>query len=292
MTFIDAHHHLWDLEAVHYPWLMEAGVERFFGDPTPIQRNYLMDEFCADVRGQGGVGSVHVQVGAQDGLAEAAWVDAQAQAHPEWRLVQVAFVDLAASDAQQKLDVLQTLPSVRGVRQIVGRAATEDARTGTNVVIENELFRSNLSSLGQRGFSFDLQLTPALIPAMAEVIANCPQTKFALCHAGSPQNRERDHIAAWAADMTRLADLPNVVCKLSGLGMFDRHWTIESMRPIVEICLTAFGSTRVMFGSNFPVDSLYSDYATLIKAYRNVIPQAAQGDVFFNTANQFYKMGL
>lgn len=292
MSWIDAHHHLWDLNAVEYPWLMETGVERFFGDPTPIQRNYLMDEFCGDVRAQGGVGSVHVQVGAQDGWAEAAWIDAQAQAHPDWSLVQVSFADLSAPDAGAQLDRLSRLPSVRGVRQIVGRAAGEDARNGTNALISDPMFRAHLAALGERGLSFDVQLTPALIPAMAELIQECPNTQFALCHAGSPQNREMAHIGIWASNLKRLADLPNVTCKLSGLGMFDHDWSIESMRPIVDICLDLFGAQRVMFGSNFPVDLLYSDYATLAEAYRAIIPEAAQADVFFATANRFYRMEL
>ena len=63
---IDAHHHLWDLSAVHYPWLMARGVERFFGDPTPIQRNYLIDEFRSEASVQGIAASVHIQVGAED----------------------------------------------------------------------------------------------------------------------------------------------------------------------------------------------------------------------------------
>ena len=65
-AFVDAHHHLWDLRAVHYPWLMAKGVERFFGDPTLIQRNYLMAEYCAEARAQGFGASVHIQVGAAD----------------------------------------------------------------------------------------------------------------------------------------------------------------------------------------------------------------------------------
>ena len=72
--FVDSHHHIWDLRAVHDPWLMARGVERFFGHPTPIQRSYLPAEFCAEAGAQGFSASVHVQVGTADGLAEARWV--------------------------------------------------------------------------------------------------------------------------------------------------------------------------------------------------------------------------
>ena len=76
---IDAHHHLWNLEAVRYPWLMDP-APRFFGDPAPIRRNYLLEEFRADVEAAGGTASVHIQVGAEDGLAEARWVQGVAEA--------------------------------------------------------------------------------------------------------------------------------------------------------------------------------------------------------------------
>jgi len=64
---IDAHHHLWDLDACHYPWLMERGVIRFFGDPAPIQRNYLASELRADAANYELAGSVHIQVGVAGG---------------------------------------------------------------------------------------------------------------------------------------------------------------------------------------------------------------------------------
>ena len=96
MNMIDSHHHLWDLKAVEYPWLNAKGVKRFFGDPTPIQRNYLIDEFRPDAQKNGFGSSVHIQVGAKDGLAEAKWVQSISDANPDWPMVQVVFCDLTA----------------------------------------------------------------------------------------------------------------------------------------------------------------------------------------------------
>ncbi|MEM8582410.1 MAG: amidohydrolase, partial [Pseudomonadota bacterium] len=162
---IDAHHHLWDLAAVDYPWLNARGVRRFFGDPTPIQRDYLIDEFQRDAKGF--KASVHIQVGAADPLAEATWVQAVADANPDWPLAQVAFCDLTEPQAEASLDQLQSLPSVRGVRQIVGRAPQEDAATGTNDLLDTPGFADGLNRLVARGLSFDLQLIPELYTAMA-----------------------------------------------------------------------------------------------------------------------------
>lgn len=231
---IDAHHHLWDLSAVHYPWLMARGVERFFGDPTPIQRNYLIDEFRSEASVQGIAASVHIQVGAEDGMAEARWVQAVADANPDWPLKQVVFVDLTADDLDARLDAFQELPSVVGVRQIVGRALGEDAETGTNTLLDNPAFVAGLQNAGERELSFDLQLIPELMGKTAELLARAPDTAVALCHAGSPHDRSSDGLARWTGELAALSDLPQVRCKLSGLGMFDHDWVSESFRPIVE----------------------------------------------------------
>ncbi|MBO9409328.1 amidohydrolase family protein [Shimia sp. R9_1] len=288
---IDAHHHLWDLKAVSYPWLMAKGVARFFGDPASIQRDYLIAEFREDAAAQGFAGSVHIQVGAEDGLAEARWVQTVAEETPDWPMAQVVFCDLTAPDLDAQLDAFQALSTVRGVRQIVGRAPGEDAVTGTNVLLDDPAFLRGLQMAGARGLSFDLQLIPELMEKTARVLAQAPETQVALCHAGSPHDRSAAGLAQWAKQMKALSALPQVTCKLSGLGMFDHDWTVDSIRPIVAECLAQFGASRVMFGSNFPVDSLSSDYATLAGAMRELVPEADHAQVFGGTAAWFYGMG-
>jgi len=285
---IDAHHHLWDLETVHYPWLMARGVTRFFGDPEPIQRDYLLDEFRSEAAPLGFSGSVHIQVGAQDGLAEARWVQSVADANPDWPMKQVVFCDLTSPDLNAQLDEFQRLTTVAGVRQIVGRAPGEDAITGTNGLLDNPRFVDGLREVGARGLCFDLQLIPELMKKTAKVLEQSPTTKIALCHAGSPHDRSPAGIAQWAKQLGFLSCQPQISCKLSGLGMFDHNWTTQSIREIVATCLNQFGAERTMFGSNFPVDKLYSDYSTVIAAYQSLVPQENHGTVFKQTATKFY----
>lgn len=288
--WIDAHHHLWDLEAVRYPWLMARGVERFFGDPTPIQRNYLLNEFRSDAAPCGACASVHVQVGAEDGLHEARWVQSVADANPDWPIAQVVFCDLTSADLPAQLSRFQAIETVRGVRQIVGRAPGEDAETGTNSLLQDPRFLAGLQEAGRRGLSFDLQLVPELMLKTARILARVTDTPIALCHAGSPHDRSLSGLREWAQDLRALSELPNVTCKLSGLGMFDHDWTTDSIRPIVEICLEQFGAERVMFGSNFPVDKLYGNYASLVQGYHELIPPEQQAAVFRETAARFYDL--
>jgi len=71
--------------------------------------------------------------------------------------------------------------------------------------------------------------------------------------------------------MHLLAAEPNVVCKISSLGMRDPRWTVASLQPWVIGCIKSFGTDRCFFGSNWPVDSLFSSYGALLDAYEEII---------------------
>ena len=285
---IDAHHHLWDLGTVDYPWLMEKGEKRFFGDPTPIQRDYTIDEHVELAGAHGFKASVHIQVGAANALEEAKWVDKIAKQNQSWPMVQVAFCDLSLDDCEHQLDELQKLSSVVGVRQIIGRSPLEDTISGTNTLLESDAFKAGLQSVSDRGLSFDLQIIPELSEQCAAVFSQFQDLKVILCHAGSPYNRSTKGIAAWAEDLKHLSKLENVSCKISGLGMFEHNWTETSVKPIAKTVINQFGPKRVMFGSNFPVDSLSSSFDDLYKRLSNVIGIKNSEDIFFRTAQRTY----
>ena len=103
-----------------------------------------------------------------------------------------------------------------------------------------------------------------------------------------PYNRSTKGIAAWAEDLKHLSKLENVSCKISGLGMFEHNWTETSVKPIAKTVINQFGPKRVMFGSNFPVDSLSSSFDDLYKRLSNVIGIKNSEDIFFRTAQRTY----
>jgi len=285
---IDAHHHLWDLDAVDYPWLMEKGKKRFFGDPTPIQRNYLIDEHIKLAAALGFKASVHIQVGAADGLEEAKWVNKIVSENQSWPMAQVAFCDLSGDQREIHLDELQKLSSVVGVRQIIGRSPAEDSSSKTNELLTSDSFMKGLQSISDRGLSFDLQIIPELSETCAAVFSQFPNLQVILCHAGSPYNRTEEGITSWSSDLNHLSKLSNVSCKLSGLGMFDHNWTQATVAPIVTTVMEQFGSARVMFGSNFPVDSLSSSFKALFERLTSIVNEKYFEDVFFKTAQRIY----
>lgn len=108
-----------------------------------------------------------------------------ADANRGWPPAQVVFCDLTGPDLATRLDAFQELPTLRGVRQIVGRDPREDARTGNNALLENPRFATGLREVGERGLTFDLQLIPELMHDTARVLEAAPDTPVAPCHAGS-----------------------------------------------------------------------------------------------------------
>ena len=290
---IDAHHHLWDLEKVNYPWLMAKGERRFFGDPSKIQRNYLWNEFSSDAKNHGFQGSVHIQVGANDPLEEAKWVDTINRQTKCWPIAQVAFADLADKDLEHYLDELLKLKTVKGIRQIIGRAPEENSLSNINKLLSNPKFLKGLNIICERNLTFDLQLIPELMELISPILKKVPNLDIVLCHAGSPYNRTKMGLEDWSDRLKDLSNQSNIFCKLSGLGMFDHNWTKNTISPIVQTVLNQFGAERVMFGSNFPVDSITSSYNELISAYEEIFENYTaedQAKVFGLTAKHFYSI--
>ncbi|MEO1596440.1 MAG: amidohydrolase family protein [Pseudomonadota bacterium] len=291
---VDAHHHLWDLSVCHYPWLMAKGVRRFFGDPTPIQQDYGVDDLRADAAPYEIEASVHIQVGVspEDVVHETRWVQSIADACGLPDAI-VAYCDLDRADAPRVIEEHAAYPRFRGLRQIIGRSDAEDAVTGSGSLLNDVRWREHLAALGAMGLSFDLQLTPGQMAVAAEVLAETPNTPVALCHCGSPWNQTAAGLSAWREGLELLAALPNVSCKISGLGMFDHDWNTDSIRPIVETCIEVFGPARAMFGSNFPVDKLHASYAAIWGAYETIAAPLTQSDqdrLFGGTARAFYRI--
>jgi predicted TIM-barrel fold metal-dependent hydrolase len=293
-TIVDAHHHLWDLKTCDYPWLMARGVPRFFGDPTPIQKNYLVDDLQHDAASFDLAASVHIQVGVAPGdeLKETVWLQ---QTGDQLGLPSaiVAFCELEQPNAPALLEAQQRHSRVRGVRQIIGRSDEEDAVNQSGQLVEQAIWQEHLQLLGELGLSFDLQLTPTQMPRVAEVLATAPDTTVALCHCGSPCDQSATGLKSWRHGLELLASLPNVVCKVSGFGMFNHDWTTDSIRPLVETCIDVFGIERAMFGSNFPVDKLHASYDQVWQAYEQIVVGLDAGDqhrLFAENAKRFYRI--
>ena len=291
---VDAHHHLWDLEACRHTWLAERGVVRFFGDPAPIQQNYHVSDLRADFSNIPVKKTVHIQVGVEvdDSVNETAWLQDQADQFGFPTAI-IPFCDLTSKTVNADLDAHLAHPAVRGVRQIIGRSAEEDRKTGTSALLSDSRFEHGLRALAKKDLSFDLQLTPPLMQASAALFAKVPDLQVALCHGGSLSTFDQANLTEWKTGLQALANLPNVICKLSGFGMFQHDWTPESVAPLIHRAIEIFGPDRVAFGSNFPVDKLYASYDDTMGAYLNICDAYSPSErdqMFRSVAERFYRI--
>jgi predicted TIM-barrel fold metal-dependent hydrolase len=116
-----------------------------------------------------------------------------------------------------------------------------------------------------------LDSSPETYGSIKDLAGAFPDIVISLDHAGFPRQRDAEYYAMWKRELTSLAEAPNVVIKISGLGMCDPDWTVESWRPWVETSIESFGTERSFFGTNWPVDRLYSSYGDVLDAYWELI---------------------
>ena len=297
MQVVDSHIHLWDLKTHRYPWLDNPGVS-FVGDARDLKHDYLLDDLLGEAGGIDVKKLVHVEANHDpaDPVEETRWLQsivdrAESRGMPN---AIVAAVDLSASTAPAWLEAHAAFPNTRGIRQILN-------------VHENKLFdyvgrhymrepqwRENFALLRRHDLSFDLQIYPSQMEEAAALARAHADTLFALNHAG--MFVDRDSVAgyrAWRDGLRMLAACRNVYVKISGLAMFDHHWTVESLRPYVLETIDAFGVERAMFASNFPVDRLFGSYADLWHAYAAIVNDASESEkaaLFCRNAERFYRI--
>jgi predicted TIM-barrel fold metal-dependent hydrolase len=225
-------------------------------------------------------------------LAETQWLDRVAKRDGLPTAI-VAAVNLTRPDLDEVLEAQAASLRLRGVRHIVGREPADDARTGCARVLDDPALVRGLRSLAASGLSFDLQLTVPQMARVADLLARVPDLPVALCHCGSPWDQTPKGLEAWRRGLEHLAQLPRLVCKLSGLSMFDPRRTTEEFVARVRAVLHIFGPERCLFGSNFPVDGLHRSYGEIVAATRAALQgfdAAASEWVFRETARRFYRL--
>lgn len=270
-------------------------LPRIFGPYEPIRRDYLIDEYLADIAGSGVVKSVYVQANwaPARGEDEVAWVQSVAD-RSGWPHGIVGYADLMADDVRPALDRLMRYPRLRGVRMQLHWHDNEMYSFASRPdLADDETFRRNFAALAERELSFDLQVFAGQMEGAARLAADFPTTTFILQHAGMLEDLSDKGRAAWLDGMRKLAAEPNVVSKLSGLGTFIHRNEPDHIAFIVGETVRLFGAGRCLFGSNFPVEKLWTGYAPLVAAYRNAIagyPEAEQKAILYDTAARVYRL--
>jgi predicted TIM-barrel fold metal-dependent hydrolase len=288
---IDAHHHIW--RQADQPWLNGPVVPRIFGNYESIRRDYPIGEYLDDIKNTGVVASVYVQTNWAPARAveEVAWVSEIADAHGFPHAI-VGFADMASNGLAASLDAMARHKRLKGVRQQVHWHANPQYRFAPRPdVVADPAWRKGLTQLKPRGLLFELQVFASQMALGAELARAFPDTTFVLEHAGMLEDTSDAGRAAWRAGMRLLADCPNMFVKLSALGTFVHRATLVDVQPIVSDTVTLFGAERCLWGSNFPIEKIWTDYATIVGNILAAIAHLGvteQRHILFDTAARLY----
>jgi L-fuconolactonase len=275
---IDAHHHLWDLDVRDQPWTAELPA---------LRRSFGIDELRPTLVANEVDATVLVQtISVADETPE---LLALADAEPVIAGV-VGWIDLTAPDAADQLARLQ---DGEGGGRLVGIRHQVQEEPDPRWLCRADV-RRGLAAVGEAGLAYDLLVKPQQLASAVDTVRALPDMRFVLDHAGKPAIRD-GAIQPWHAEIAELAQLPNVAVKLSGLVTEAAdEWTVEQLRPYVDVLLQAFGPFRIMFGSDWPVCLLAASYREVVAAAQELTAQlssAERDDVFGETAARWYGIG-
>jgi L-fuconolactonase len=242
-TRIDAHQHFWRYSPESYPWIKPG---------SPLQRDWLPADLAALQKPLELDGSVVVQ--ARQSLEETRWLLELADENPRIFGV-VGWVDLRADNLQEQIAPLARNRRLVGVRHVV-QDELDDR------FLMQDAFVRGIRQLQNFQLRYDLLIFPKQLPAAIELVEQLPGQPFVLDHCAKPHIAQGT-LKPWSELIGKLASHPNVHCKVSGLVTEARwdDWNLEKLRPYLEVIEGAFGRDRLMWGSDWPVALLASDYA-------------------------------
>jgi L-fuconolactonase len=245
---IDAHHHFWKYSPEQYGWI----------DSTMdvLKRDYLPVELEEELQAAGVTGTVAVQ--ARQSLEETRWLLELAERHAFIKGV-VGWFDLCSGALDTQLNQFTSCSKLVGVRHVIQDEPDERFMLRPD-------FRAGISCLEIYDLTYDLLLYPRHLKHALKLARLFPRQRFILDHLGKPPIRS-GVLEPWKSDLGRLAECPNVWCKLSGMVTEAdlQNWSYGDLLPYMETVLEAFGAGRIMVGSDWPVCTLAGSYQAVMK---------------------------
>jgi predicted TIM-barrel fold metal-dependent hydrolase len=189
---------------------------------------------------------------------------------------------------------LARLPSTRGIRQQIHWHENPQYRFAPYAeVMRDPNWRRSLAHLDKHNLLFEIQLFTSQMRDGAELACEFPDNTFVLEHAGMLEDMSPNGWKRWREGINSLALQPNVNAKLSGLGTFVHACGPDVMGPIVKETVEIFGANRCLFGSNFPIEKLWTDYSMLYRTFRNAVAHLNESEqiaILHDTAARLYRV--
>lgn len=278
---IDAHHHLWSIARGDYFWLDTHANPAL----AVIARDFLVDDYRLLARENGIDGSVLVQ--AAQTVAETQWLLEQAQASAGLVLGVVGWIDMASEDAVDTLARLSCDRLLRGIRPMLQDIPELDW------MLRAEL-DSALRSMIELDLAFDALVKPPHLKNTLTLLTRYPELRAVIDHGAKPAITQA-RWQPWADDMRRIASETSAYCKLSGLVTeASPQWRTDDLRRYADHLIECFGAERLMWGSDWPVALLASDYGRWLRTAQQLIAWLSAADrakVMGENALRFYRLG-
>jgi len=274
-VILDSHHHLWRYDPARLPWI---------GDGMPaLKRDYGAADLEAAIAGTGVERTLLVH--AQQNVEETDWMLEIARAHPRIAGV-VGWVPLVDPGVEATLARLAADPHLRGVRHIVHDEPDE------RFILRDD-FNRGVARLRGFGLVYDVLIFAAHLPHAIAFVDRHPDQPFVVDHVAKPTIRASAFDRAWADGLRELARRPHVSCKLSGMvtEVRDPGWSPGLLQPYLDVALEAFGPSRLMFGTDWPVCRLKCEYAEWVEAVRAFVAPLSAGEqaaILGGTAQRVY----
>ncbi|HLP01551.1 MAG TPA: amidohydrolase family protein [Opitutaceae bacterium] len=274
---IDAHQHFWRYDPTEYDWIDDS--------MAAIRRDFLPEDLVPLLAATGLDGSVAVQ--ARQSVRETEWLLAFAAAYPQIKGV-IGWVPLAERGARigAVLDRYAAEPAFKGVRHVL--------QAEPDTYFEHDGFNAALREVAARGLTYDLLVFARQLPAALAWTDRHPELRTVVDHIAKPVVQGPPP-SAWRTSIRELARREHVCCKLSGVvtEVPGWRWTPELLRPYFEIVLEAFGPQRLMFGSDWPVCLVATEYARWAEFVAECVAPlspAERAAILGETATAFYRL--
>lgn len=276
---IDSHHHFWHYTEADYGWIPPAW--------SAIRRDFLPADLAPALAAAGVDGVVTVQ--ARQSLEETTWLLDLAAAHPFIRGV-VGWAPLIAPDLDACLDRLAAHPAASRLRALrhVLQAEPDDA------YMLREDFQRGIATLTRRGLAYDILILERHLPHTLAFVDRHPDQTFILDHIAKPRIAAAE-LEPWAKNIRALARRPHVACKLSGLVTEAdvATWTPAQLQPYFDVVIDAFGPSRLLFGTDWPVclaGVTYTAWKQTVEAALKTFSPTERAAILGNNALRLYKL--
>lgn len=271
---IDSHQHFWRYNPKRDSWITD--------EMSVLKRDFAPVELSRNMRENGIKRCVAVQ--ADQSEDETHFLLELGECNPQISAV-VGWVDLRNRDIDERLATFAKSPKLRGFRHIV------QAEPDDGFLLRDDFLRG-VGQLARYRFTYDILVYARQLPAAVEFVKHLPEQKFVLDHMGKPDIKNKE-IDRWSKGIRELAKSTNVFCKLSGMVTEAdwKSWRAEDFKPYLDVVFEAFGTERLMFGSDWPVCLLaasYSQVKEIIENYTRDLSDAEKENIFGFNAVRFY----